>query len=179
MYDTPLTTEQILTQLATTPMQIDELTQNVSRHVLTISPAPGEWSTRDILAHLRSCSDMWGGYILKILNEDRPIYKAVNPTTWIKNTNYRELDFHLLLQAYAAQRAELLPHLKVLREEDWLREALVTGAGKPRIRTIHTYGLWLGNHERSHLRQMAKTINTVRELHQPLKPRGIRSAGLG
>lgn len=138
MYDTPLTSEQILTQLAGTPLQIDDLTRNDSPHALTIPPESGEWSARDILAHLRSCSDMWSGYIAKILNEDRPTFKAVNTTTWIKKTNYRELDFQTSLQAYTSQRADLLTRLETLSEEDWLREALVTGAGKPWIRTVHT-----------------------------------------
>ena len=31
---------------------------------------------------------MWGKYIVEILTEDRPTIKAVNPTTWIKKTNY-------------------------------------------------------------------------------------------
>lgn len=171
MYDTPLTTKQIMTQLTATPLRIADITKEMTPDQHLAEPEPGEWSARDILAHLRSCSDMWGRYIVKILNEDRPTFKAVNPTTWIKKTNYRELDFHTSLQTYTAQRTDLLTRLEVLREEDWGREALVTGAGKPRIRTVRTYGLWLANNERSHLRQMTKTINTVRELPLPSQPR--------
>jgi len=36
---------------------------------------------------------MWGKYIVEILSVDKPIIKAVNPTSWIKKTDYREQHF--------------------------------------------------------------------------------------
>ena len=114
-----------------------------------------------MLAHLRACADMWGKCIAVILSEDRPTIKAVNPTTWIKKTNYCEQEFKPSLQAFTAQRAELLAMLKPLAPEAWSRMATVTGAGKPRERTVHTYAQWLANHERSHIKQIERIVNTL------------------
>jgi hypothetical protein len=116
-----------------------------------------------VLAHLRACADMWGKYIAQILREDRPTIKAVNPRTWIKHTNYRELDFQPSLQAFTAQRAELLAVLRPLPPEAWSRGATVTGAGKPRERTVFTYAQWLANHEQPHIRQIERIVNTTHE----------------
>jgi hypothetical protein len=44
---------------------------------------------RDILAHMHACSDVQGKYISVILSEEWPLSKAVSPTTWVKNTDYR------------------------------------------------------------------------------------------
>ena len=162
MYDTPRTIEQILTMLAAAPVRLADLTEGLPPTQLLVPPEPGEWSARDVLAHLRACADMWGKYIAEILSEDRPTIKAVNPTTWIKKTNYREQEFQPSLQAFAAQRAELLAVLKPLAPEAWSRMATVTGAGKPRERTVYTYALWLVNHERSHFKQIERVVNTVR-----------------
>ena len=159
MYDTPLTIEQILTLLADAPSKIIHLTEGLPPTQLLAPPKPGEWSARDVLAHLRACSDMWGKYIAQILNEDRPTFKAVNPTTWINKTNYRELEFQPSLQAFIAQRADLLMLLKPLPVEAWSRTATVTGAGKPRERTVYTYAQWLANHERTHIRQIERIVN--------------------
>src|SRR5512140_3736824 len=98
VYDRPLTIEQMLTMLAAAPARLAELTGGVPAAQLVAPPEPGEWSARDVgecthSAHLRACSDMWGKYIAEILSEDRPAIKAVNPTTWIKKTHYRELEF--------------------------------------------------------------------------------------
>jgi uncharacterized damage-inducible protein DinB len=162
VYDTPLTIKQILTLLADAPSKIIYLTEGLSPAQLLAPPEPGEWSARDVLAHLRACSDMWGKYIVQILSEDRPTFKAVNPTTWIKKTNYREQEFQPSLQTFIAQRAELLTALKPLADEAWSRTATVTGAGKPRERTVYTYAQWLANHERTHIKQIERTVNLLR-----------------
>ena len=156
MYDTPRTIEQILTMLAATPSRLAALTKGLPPAQLLAPPEPGEWSARDVLAHLRACTDMWGKYIAVILSEDKPTIKAVNPTTWIKKTNYREQEFQPSLQAFTDQRAELLAVLKPLAPENWSRMATVTGAGKPRERTVYTYAQWLANHERSHFKQIER-----------------------
>ncbi len=154
MYDKFLPIPQNLSLLAATPVRLDDFTQGLTATQLVTPPGPGEWSARDVLAHLRACSDMWGKYILLILSEDHPTFKAVNPTTWIKQTNYRQQEFKASLQEFTTQRAELLSVLEALPPEAWERAATVTGAGKPRERTLHSYAMWLANHERSHFRQM-------------------------
>jgi len=161
VYDKQLTIEQNLTMLAAAPSHIAGLTEGLSPALLVTPPEPGEWSARDGLAHLSAYSDMWGGYILKILNEDHPTFKAVNPTTWIKSTNYLELEFRPSHKAYTAQRAQLLAVLEPLPPEDWSRMATVTGAGKPRERALREYARWLANHERSHFRQFERIASKL------------------
>ena len=162
MYDRLLTIEQNLTKLAATPVRIADLTEGLSPTQLLTPPEPSAWSARDALAHLRACADMWGKYIATILSENHPTFRAVNPTSWIKQTNYREQAFHPSLQAFTAQRAELLGVLQPLAPEAWMRTALVMGAGKPRERTVQTYALWLANHEQSHIRQIERIVTTLR-----------------
>lgn len=148
--------------LAATPSRLAGLTGGLSPAQLLAPPGPGEWSARDVLAHLRACADMWGKYIVVILSEDRPTFKAVNPTTWIKQTDYHEQEFQPSLQAFTAQRAGLLAVLEPLAPEAWSRAATVTGAGKPRERTVRTYARWLANHERSHIKQVERIANAMR-----------------
>jgi hypothetical protein len=161
VYDTARTIEQILTILAATPPHLADLTAGRPPTHLLAPPAPDEWSVRDVLAHLRACADMWGQAIVAILSADRPTIKAVNPTTWIKQTDYREQPFQPSLQAFTAQRADLLAVLQPLAPAAWARMATVTGAGKPRQRTVYTYAQWLANHERSHLKQVERIVNKV------------------
>jgi hypothetical protein len=40
--------------------------------------------------------------------------------------------------------------------------ALVTGAGKPRERTVQMYARWLANHEQSHIKQIERIVNMLR-----------------
>jgi hypothetical protein len=101
---------------------------------------------------------MWGRYIAMIIAEDRPTIRAINPTTWIKSTNYPGLEFTHSLRAFAKQRAELLALLRPLPKAGWSRAARVTGAGRPRERTVLEYARWLANHERSHVKHVARIV---------------------
>ena len=47
---------------------------------------------------------MWSKYIATIIAEDRPTIRAMNPTTWIKSTNYPELKFGPSMRAFTKQR---------------------------------------------------------------------------
>ena len=116
----------------------------------------------DVLAHLRSCSDMWGSGLERIVAEDRPTIRAINPRTWIKQTDYLELEFHVSFRAYRAQREQLLALLRGLPDEAWIRSATVTGAGKALERTVLSYARWLAEHERPHVKQIARLVTTMR-----------------
>lgn len=157
----PLTSEQILTLLAEAPPRIAALTANLTTAQLQTRPAPDEWSANEVLAHLRSCSDMWGQAMMDILSKDSPTFKAVNPRTWIKSTNYPEQEFQPSLDAFTTQRTELLAILKPLSPESWLRSGTVSVAGKPLERTVMFYANWLATHERPHIRQIANTVKMV------------------
>lgn len=156
VYDTPLTIEQILSALEGQPKTIAALTQRLPSSRLNAAPAEDEWSLNDVLAHLRSCADMWGKYIALIVEQDHPTFRAVNPTTWIKRTGYPDLDFTVSFRAYRQQRAQLVGFLRALPKSAWSRSGTVTGGGRPRERTVLDYARWLANHERTHLKQIAR-----------------------
>jgi hypothetical protein len=149
-----------------TPPRLAALTDGVTPAQLRAAPAPDEWSANDVLAHLRACADMWGKYIMAMLAEDTPTLRAVNPRAWIKQTNYRELDFQPSLHAFATQRAELLAVLKPLPAAGWSRSATVTGAGKPLTLTVLSYVQRLALHERPHIKQIERIITALNSGHE-------------
>ena len=153
-----LTIEQVLTLLAHMPPRIATLTAGVASDQLHTAPAPDEWSANDVLAHIRACADVWGNCIEAIIAEDMPTLRAINPTTWIRQTNYPALEFRQSLGSFAAQRAGLLATLEPLPHESWARTATVTGAGKPLERTVLFYAQWMARHERPHIEQIERAV---------------------
>ncbi len=156
-----LTVEQILTLLAATPPRIAALTAGLAPAQLHTPPNHDGWSANDVLAHLRACADVWGACIVAMIAEDTPTLRAVNPRTWIKTTNYLELEFQPSLCAFATQRADLLAVLEPLPHEGWSRAATVTGAGKVLKRTVLFYAQWLARHERQHVKQVERIVHTM------------------
>ncbi len=157
-----MTIEQVLSLLAKTPPRLEALTAGLAPAQLQTAPSDDEWSANDVLAHLRASADVWGGCIAAILAEEHPTLRAVNPRTWIHQTDYRELEFRPSLRAFAAQRAELLAVLEPLPPAGWSRAATVTGAGKTLERTVLFYARWLAEHERPHVKQIERIVDILR-----------------
>lgn len=158
----PLTIEQVLTLLVQAPPRLAELTAGLKPAQLRTTAVLGEWSAVEVLAHLRACADVWGTCIATTIAEDEPTLKAVNPRAWITKTDYPELDFLVSLHSFTAQRAELVAVLESLPDNAWSRTATVTGAGKILERSVLFYARWLARHERQHIKQIERLVNTVR-----------------
>jgi hypothetical protein len=154
-----LTIEQVLTLLPETPRRITALSAGLAPAQLRTGKQ-SEWSANDVLAHLRACADMWGGSIVAMIGEDRPTLRAVD-RTWIKKTDYLELEFQPSFRSFATQRAELLGVLEPLPLEGWSRAATVTGAGAVLERTVLLYAQWLARHERSRFKQFERIVKTL------------------
>jgi hypothetical protein len=157
-----LTIDQILALLAETPPRIAAITAGLTPAQLDALPAPDEWSASDVLAHLRSCADVWGNCIATLLERDNPTVRVVSPRTYIKKTNYRDAPFQRSLSAFAAQRASLLKALESLAPDAWSRTATVKRSGTSVTETVLSFAIRLAVHERHHLGQFARIVDAVR-----------------
>ena len=155
--------EKVLTVLSETPQRIAALAEGTSAVQLRTPPKPDEWSANEVLAHLRACADVWGGYIHRILTEDHPKFRALSPRTYIRKTNYTEVEFQPSLDAFTAQRAELLAVLEALSPASWQRAATVTNSsGKVLENNVIHYANSMASHEWDHIEQIEDTLNKVR-----------------
>jgi uncharacterized damage-inducible protein DinB len=156
-----LTPDQMLTMLESAPVRMTAAVLDLTLAQLHAAPEDGEWSVNDVLAHLRACADVWGGAIERILTEDHPTIRAMDPRTWMQQTNYPSLEFPASFQAFAEQRSQLLETLRRLTVEDWEREATLTGAGRALQYTVSKYVRRIVLHERSHLKQIERAARAV------------------
>jgi DinB superfamily len=158
-----LTIDEIMAILPETPRQIAASTDGLAVAQLRASPEPDAWSVNDVLAHLRACHDVLGGNVVRILTEDHPTWKGVNPRAWIKQTDYPEWEFAPAFKAFKKQRADLLAVLEPLPQEGWERTATVTGMlGETYERSARYYGTWLADHERAHWKHIGRIVAEVR-----------------
>jgi hypothetical protein len=143
--------------LPETPRQIAALTEGLRPALLRTSPEADAWSVNDVLAHLRACHDILGGYTLRILAEDTPTWKGMSPRAWLKKTDYQEWEFAPAFVAFKQQRANLLAVLDPLPREGWERTASVIGmVGETYERSARYYAAWMAGHERAHWKHIAR-----------------------
>lgn len=151
---TPAEVETCLQLLEATPRMIARATKEADGTRLQYKPDKRIWSINDILAHLRSCADVWGSSIDSMLIEDTPTLPDIHPRVWIKETDYLELPFHESFQAFTKQRDRLLITLKKLSFHDWSRAAMIGG----RKHTIFTQARRMAKHEKEHCEQIENLL---------------------
>ncbi len=148
----------MLATLAETPQSITSLTRGFTLDQLHAKPAPDVWSANEILAHLRSCADVWGNSILAMLTQESPRLRYISPRTWIKKTNYPNQAFHASFGAFSTHRSDLLKVLKPLPPADWERGATFTGTVKGREQTVFSYAQRMADHEALHIGQIERVL---------------------
>lgn len=147
---TPAGIEKFLALLAETPDRMTVLTHGLDDAHLRMAPGPGEWSIVDILSHLRSCADVWGGIIAAMLSDNEPALEEIHPRTWQKKAGYEKFPFNESLRQFMTQRQELLGQLRCLSFEQWERGAVI---GKRR-HTVFNQARRMALHEQDHLGQI-------------------------
>jgi len=162
----PAETESVLRLLAATPRRIASLSRDVEISKLHFRPHPDSWSTNDILAHLRACADVWGKSIVEMIIRDHPKLRYISPRSWIRKTDYLELEFRGSLKAFTDQRRELLRALKGLAIKDWSRSATFTTTTRGHEQTVFSYACRIAEHEHKHCDQ----IEAVLKLASAPKP---------
>ncbi len=153
---TPKEIEKYLDLLAGTLDHIAFITREASEEQLHHKASKQDWSVRDILAHLRACSDVWGNSIEAMLADENPVLPDVHPRHWLKQTNYLDLRFRESLQALDSQRAKMLSVLRQLSFEDWTRSAVIGG----RKHTVFSQVRRMAKHEAEHISQIAAMLQS-------------------
>ena len=148
----------VLVELADNLERLSSLVRGPTPVPLSAPGVDGEWSAAEILAHLRACADVWGKSIASMIRDDHRTIRYVSPRTWIRKTNYNDLDFTTLLVAFSGQRTGLLTSLRELPPEVWSREATFTARTRGSSATVLDYAQNLASHEFQHLKQMEAVL---------------------
>lgn len=157
-----LTVDEIMAILPATVPRVAELRDGLTEAQLAVASEPGEWSATILLAHLRAAQDVLGANIRRILAEDRPAWKRLNPRSWQRTSGYDDWAFGDAFEAFSNGRAELLAVLAPIGPDAWERVAVVTVAPNRSVeQTARFFGDWLARHEREHLGQLERTLEQV------------------
>jgi len=126
------------------------MTKELEETRLQVKADRKSWSVKDILAHVRSCADLWTHSIYAMLAENEPVFSDINERKWMNVTRYTELPLILSLQAYSLQRENLLRVLKELPFGSWERSAIIF----ERKHTVFTQMRRMAKHEQEHVKEI-------------------------
>jgi len=146
-----MNTDSLINRIADIPNRIQRITDGWSEDDLRMPPKPGEWSTADVLAHLRSGDDILTPRVYMMLVRDNPTLMAYEERKWAEVMGYADADFQTSLQAYILKRAELVNVLQRLTPEEWQRTGIHEHTGSLTIEELVNDMLL---HEAEHCRQI-------------------------
>lgn len=100
------------------------------------APAPGQWSIRQIVAHLADAEMMAAGRLRQIIAEDSPKIQAWDQNAWATNLDYARRKPSQSLETFRRIRSENYELLKDLPETTFNRGGLHSERGQITLRQL-------------------------------------------
>jgi len=143
---------------ARTPRLVARALQKLTDAELAQRPEPGEWSLREIVAHLADAEVAFGFRIRVTLAEENPAIQTFDEVLWGERlwTVTRSLD--VLRRQFTSLRAANLDLLRRLSPADWNRSGRHREMGELSLNQVWGHVL---DHDRAHLRQMQDTRKAI------------------
>jgi DinB superfamily len=146
--------ESYLAILAKSPKRIAQAVRGFDETRLCLRADVKPWRVKDILAHLRSCSDLWTHSIYAMLAENEPVFSGINERTWAKVTRCAKLPFHESFQMFSLQRKSLVIVLRDVPFEAWERSGIIF----ERRHSVFTQTRRMAKHENEHCEQIESML---------------------
>jgi DinB superfamily len=145
--------------LASTPDRVAALAAGLDARTLRERPEPGEWSMKEVLAHLMELeSRLFLPRYRLMATEHRPRFVAFDPIAWARERDRREGRFDDDLAEFRRARTEKLAYLASLPAAAAERPGLSGHFGPL---TLAQYATHAADHDLEHLAQMRACRDVV------------------
>jgi uncharacterized damage-inducible protein DinB len=113
--------------------------------------APGKWSIRQIVCHLRDCEMVYATRYRKLVAEDNPALLAFDQDRWADHTAYAKQDGEAAREAFAALREANIEMLELTDKAARERRGTHAEYG---VLTIDLLVRHIVEHDRNHIEQI-------------------------
>jgi hypothetical protein len=135
--------------IASTPKRLAELVAGLDTARLTLSPAPGKWSVRDILCHLADTEIAFAFRIRQALAEPNHTIQPFDQDNWA--APYTHLDAASALTAFTALRGWNCQLIATVPAETYSKPLTHPERGEMLFRTLLET---MAGHDMNHVRQI-------------------------
>jgi FMN phosphatase YigB (HAD superfamily) len=157
-FDSPTAITAIL---KSTPAALSTITQWINPETWNTSMNQEEWSSTEIICHLRDVDqEIYIPRIKTILSANNSFIEAVDADKWAEERRYREQDGASALQEFIQHRLKLLEILASVKQKEWKKEARHTIFGPTSLKELFRIS---ARHDRLHIQQLFQTLQSVRE----------------
>jgi hypothetical protein len=152
---TPAERDDCIRRCAEGPRLLTDALATVPAEALQWRPAPGKWSAHEVIVHCADSETNSHMRLRYLLGEANPTIVGYDQDRWAATMDYHAHPLAPALATVAAVRANTVPLLRRLTEEQWARKGNHTESG--------SYGMeeWLGiyaEHLEIHVRQIQRIV---------------------
>ena len=135
----------------------------LSEEDLCRRPAPGEWSLKEIAAHLRDAEACFLERLRLIVSQDEPHLPDVDVDAYVLERDYQSLDLYKVLLESSRLRHRSTSLLWSLEPSEWEREGLHPYRGRLSIMQVARD---MNEHDLGHLWQVRRLRRQIEEGHR-------------
>jgi uncharacterized damage-inducible protein DinB len=146
--------DQILTAMRTAPERLQEALAGAGERAAR-PPAEGEWSAKEVLAHLRTADAIFSPRIVLMMMVNNPAMPDIDASLLAERCGFLEDDLQTALRALTVRRGELVQLLERLDEAGWQRGGVHEVHGPL---TIADIARLMAAHEQEHLAQIEAAL---------------------
>jgi hypothetical protein len=143
--------DDVIDALASTPAVIIDLVESLDTDVAHRRADADDWSTAEIVGHIRAAATIWHTRLLLALVDDGVAVPDVDERALQELQASGGLELGAQVTAFALARTELTGILRSLSDAEWSRSCLHQTGGRM---TIVAMCSTLESHEREHLEQL-------------------------
>ncbi len=128
-----MTTEERIELIAKYKAGYDEVIDSLKDFPaasLTAQPLAGKWSACEIVHHLGDSETTAAIRLRRLLCEDHPVIQGYDQDEYARRLQYNKRDFTPALEAFRAARANTVPVLELMSDDDWNHEGSHTESGR-------------------------------------------------
>ncbi len=152
---TPTERAALIRRYAEGPALLKRTLSRVPAEAMKWRPAPGKWSVHEIVVHCADSETNAHMRIRYLLAETDPLIVGYDQDRWATVFDYHALPLEPALAAIEAVRANTVPLLNRLTEQDWSKQGKHTEVGTYGVeKWMHTYA----EHLEVHARQIERNL---------------------
>lgn len=140
----------ILHTLQTQHANIHSLLKDISDTTAAASPAPGEWSIKEVIAHLSDAERLFAFRALWFARGEQSALPGMEPNPWVALSNANRRTMHDLLAEFDQVRAASLSLFSNLDAAAWQRQ----GIASEMVISVRALAWIIAGHECHHNRSL-------------------------
>jgi len=144
----------IIEQLQKNKDVFNNLLKDKNEAMFLWKQSPDKWNLLEIVCHLYDEERNDFRYRIQwVLNKPNQVPPPIDPQGWVKEHNYREQDYNVMLESFITERTQSINWLKSLEHVNWNNSFEHSKLGT--LSAKHFLANWLA-HDYLHIKQILK-----------------------